>query len=78
MNASEEITDYVEYLNGSLDGEQKYTLLEVETDLFKARKYWDLEYYSGFGQWNLREEKFTDKSGQEFFLLLNFTNDWLD
>ena len=75
MNASKEITDYIEYLNGSLGGEQKYTLLEAETDLFKARKYWDLEYYSGFDQWSLREEKFTDKSGQEFFLLLNFTHD---
>ena len=75
MKPNKEIEDYVQYLNGRLNGEQHYILLECEEDLFKARKVWDLEYYTGFGGWSLREEKFVDKEGKEWYLLLNWTYD---
>lgn len=70
-----EIFDHVEYLNGLLGEYEKYSIVDVKDDFNKARKSWDENFYEAGGGGDLYEEKYIDKEGKEWYLLLRFEHD---
>lgn len=65
---NEEIEQHVAYLNGLCGEMESLKFVDAKDDLFQARRAWDNEFY--FENSNYREEKFVDKSGKEWYLLL--------